>query len=182
MLSAKTFRHSAAQRMVDAGASHEELAAFLGHADLTSGLFYFQAAIAHGELINRALGLSPIYSELARVAHDRFISEEELARLKEDDQVAGVPHGLPISGIGGCSSGQPACPYNPVMSCYGCRRFMPLSDPGLHRAVLADLRSVVSLFNDSSRSEQESPAYLQLQRTISNVQSIIGELEGSWNE
>lgn len=181
-VSTKTFRHSAAQRMVDAGASHEELAAFLGHADITSGLVYYQTSSSHAELINRALGISEIYSNLAKVAHDRFITEENLAKLKGDYQIGAVPHGIPIAGIGGCSSGQPACPYNPVLSCYGCRRFMPLQDASVHREVLADLRKVIGLFGASGHEESSTPAFLQLQRAITNVQSIVGELEGDWRE
>lgn len=182
VVSTKTFRHSAAQRMVDAGASHEELAAFLGHADVTSGLVYFQTSGSHAERINRAFGISEIYSNLAKVAHDRFITENDLAGLKGDYQIGAVPHGIPIAGIGGCSSGQPACPYNPVLSCYGCRRFMPLQDASVHREVLADLRKVVGFFSASGREEASTPAFLQLQRTITNVQSIVGELEGDWHE
>lgn len=181
-VSTKTFRHSAAQRMVDAGASHEELAAFLGHADITSGLVYYQTSSSHAERINRAFGISEIYSNLAKVAHDRFITEQDLAKLKGDHQIGAVPHGIPIAGIGGCSSGQPACPYNPVLSCYGCRRFMPLQDSSVHRGVLADLRKVIGFFGATGREESSTPAFLQLQRTITNVQSIIGELEGGWNE
>lgn len=182
VVSTKTFRHSAAQRMVDAGASHEELAAFLGHADITSGLIYYQTSASHAERINRAFGISEIYSNLAKVAHDRFITEDDLAELKGDYQIGAVPHGIPIAGIGGCSSGQPACPYNPVLSCYGCRRFMPLKDASVHREVLADLRKVVGFFGASGREEASTPAFLQLQRTITNVQSIVGELDGDWHE
>jgi integrase len=182
VVSAKTFRHSAAQRMVDAGASHEELAAFLGHSNITSSLVYFETSSSHADRINRALGISKVYSKLAKVAHDRFITEEDLAELKGDHQIGGAPHGIPIAGIGGCRSGQPTCPYNPVLSCYGCRRFMPLQNPSVHREVLADLRKVVGFFSASSREETSTPALLQLQRTIVNVQSIVGELEGGWHE
>jgi hypothetical protein len=178
-ISAKTFRHAAAQRMVDAGASHEELAAFLGHADIMSGMVYFRTSSSHAERVNRAFGISDVYSKLARIAHEQFIDEEELAKLKGDQQVGAVPHGIAIAGIGGCSSGQSACPFNPVLSCYGCRRFMPLHSTEIHREVLADLRSIVDFFAKQGREESETPAFLQLQRTISNVQSIIAEIEGA---
>jgi hypothetical protein len=74
---------------------------------------YFRTSASHAERVNRALGASDIYRRVARIAHDRFISPEELAQLKGDQQIAGVPHGIPIAGIGGCTSGQLACPYNP---------------------------------------------------------------------
>jgi integrase len=177
---ATDLRHAAAQRLVDAGANHEELAEFMGHSDVRTGLVYYEASATQAERVNKALGLSAIYRAVARIAHDRFISAEELAGLKDDQQIAAVPHGMPISGIGGCTSGQPACPYNPVMSCYGCRKFMPVHEKTLHERVLGDLRHVVSFFYESSRGDTASPAYLQLRRTINEVQAVISELEGDF--
>lgn len=177
-ITATDLRHTAAQRLVDAGANKEELAGFLGHADLTTGLVYFDSSPNQAERVNRAMGLSPIYQKVVRIAHARFISAEELTALKGEQQIAGVPHGLPIAGIGGCSSGQPTCPFNPITSCYGCHRFMPVRDVGLHREVLKGLRSVVRFFHDTSRGEASSAAYVQLQHTIAGVQAILAELEG----
>ena len=177
-VTATDLRHTAAQRLVDAGANQEELAAFLGHASLTTGLVYFDSSPNQAERVNRAMGLSPIYQRVARIAHARFISAEELSTLKGEQQIAGVPHGLPIAGIGGCSTGQPACPFIPITSCYGCHRFMPVRDAGLHREVLDGLRGVVRFFHDTSRGEASSPAYLQLQHAIAGVQAILDELEG----
>lgn len=175
---ATDLRHTAAQRLVDAGANQEELASFLGHADLETGLVYFDTSSNQAERVNRAMGLSSIYQRVARIAHARFISVEELSSLKGEQQIAGVPHGLPIAGIGGCSTGQPACPFNPITSCYGCHRFMPVRDVGLHRKVLEGLRGVVRFFHDTSRGEASSPAYVQLQHAIAGVQAILTELEG----
>lgn len=175
--SANTLRHTAAQRLVDAGASQEELAEFMGHTDITTGLVYFRTSSNQAERVNQALGISSIYQRVSKIANNRFISLEELAELKGDQQIAGVPHGVPIAGIGGCSSGQPSCPFNPVTSCYGCQKFMPLSDAEIHRRVLKDLREIVVFFNEASKGELASPAYLQLQRTISGVQQVISEIE-----
>ena len=174
---ANDLRHTAAQRMVDAGASHEELAEFMGHSYVPTGLVYFRTSASHAERVNRALGASDIYRRVAKIAHDRFISPEELSQLKGDQQVGGVPHGIPIAGIGGCASGQPACPYNPVTSCYGCKKFMPLHNKAIHEHVLAAMREVVLFFDRSSRGETRSPVYLQLQRTIAEIQTVIDELE-----
>ncbi|RAR55357.1 phage integrase family protein [Paraburkholderia unamae] len=174
---ATDLRHTAAQRLVDAGASHEELAEFLGHSHTQTGLVYYETSTTHAERVNRALGASDVYRRVARIAHDRFISPEELTLLKGEQQIAGVPHGIPIAGIGGCTSGQPACPYNPVTSCYGCGKFMPLHDRAMHESVLASMREVVVLFEQSSRGDTRSPAYLQLQRTIAEIQTVIEELE-----
>lgn len=175
--SATELRHTAAQRLVDAGASQEELAEFMGHSDIDTGLVYYQTSPNQAERVNRALGISAIYQQVAKIAHDRFISHEELSELKGDQQIGGAPHGIPIAGIGGCSSGQPLCPSNPVTACYGCRKFMPISDAEVHKRVLADFRGVVSFFSEASRGDHNSPAYLQLKRTLSSVQSIISEIE-----
>ena len=174
---AMDLRHTAAQRLVDAGASQEEVAEFLGHSDLKTCLVYFQSSANQAERVNKALGISKIYQQVAKVAHDRFIDQDELLQLKGDQQIAGVPHGIPIAGIGGCSSGQPNCPFNPITSCYGCRKFMPVNNLAIHQQVLDDMRGVVKLFYEASRGEEHSPAYLQLKRTISGIQSVIDELE-----
>lgn len=170
-------RHTAAQRLVDAGASQEELAEFMGHTDITTGLVYYKTSPNQAERVNEALGISPIYQAVAKIAHDRFISPQELSELKGEQQVAGVPHGLPISGIGGCSSGQPSCPYNPVTSCYGCQKFLPVQDIAVHQQVLEDFRGVVMLFAGSSKGDASSPTYLQLKKTIGEVQQVIFEIE-----
>jgi integrase len=177
----RELRHSAAQRLADAGASEEELAAFMGHSDLDTSLMYFRSSASQAQRVNQALAVSAVYQGVVKIAHDHFISAEELAVLKGDQQVAGVPHGIPISGIGGCSQGQPTCPYNPILSCYGCSRFMPVAHAAVHKNVLKDLREVMKFFYASSRGERGSPAF-QLEETISSVQAVIRELGGQSNE
>lgn len=176
-LSAGHLRHTAALRLVDAGANKEELADFLGHSDLATGLVYYDASANQAARINKALGLSDTYRKIVEVAHAGFISPEELANLKGEQQIAGAPHGIPIAGIGGCTSGQPACPYNPITSCYGCRKFMPVRDINVHAQVLEDMRGVVHTFYNASRQETKTPAYMQLRRTISEIEAVMDELE-----
>ena len=176
--SASDLRHTSAQRMVDGGASQEELAEFMGHTNIATGLVYFQTSANQAERVNQALGISPIYQQVVKIAHDKFISFEELSELKGTHQIAAVPHGIPIAGIGACKSGQPACPFNPVTSCYGCRKFMPLQDVAVHQQVLKDMREVVGFFITEAKGDPISPTYLQLQNTILSVQQIITEIEG----
>ncbi|APW42891.1 hypothetical protein [Rhodoferax saidenbachensis] len=175
-------RHSMAQRLVDAGASHEDLAAALGHTLLVTGLIYFRQSANQAELVNKALGLSEVYQTVARIAKNKSINQQELARLKGDQQVGGAPHGIPIAGIGGCESGQSTCPYNPITACYGCPKFMPVQDVALHQQVLTEFRGVVLQFKGADRGDGSSPAFLQLQRTISEIQATIDELEGMRDE
>ncbi len=54
---------------------------------------------------------------------------------------------------------------------------MPLHDKTMHERVLAEMREVVIFFDQSSRGDTRSPAYLQLQRTIAEIQAVIVELE-----
>ena len=177
--SATDLRHSGAMRLVDAGASAEDLAEFMGHSSLESGLVYFDQSATQSERVNQALGISETYQRVARLGKERFISNDDLAKLKGYQQIAGVPHGIPIAGIGGCQTGQPSCPYNPVTACYGCPKFMPLNDISIHKKVLHDYQGIVKFFYEASRGESESPAYLQLKRTISEVNSVIDELEST---
>jgi integrase len=179
---ATDLRHTAAQRLVDSGASHEELAEFLCHSQLQTGLVYFTTAASHAELVNRAIGASDLYRHVVTIAHAGFISEEELSALKDEQQIGAVPHGIPIAGIGGCTSGQPACPSNPVLSCYGCRKFMPVRELPVHEEALTAMRSIVLFFVESSRSEEKSPTYLQLQQTIGQIQAVMQALEGASDE
>lgn len=180
-VTATDLRHTAAQRLVDAGASQEEVAEFLGHSDITTCLVYYASSPNQAERVNKALGISSVYQQVVKIAHARFISPEELAELKGEQQIAGVPHGIPITGIGGCTTGQPACPYNPITSCYGCQKFMPVTDLTLHKQVLVDMRGVVKFFSEASRNEEHSPAFMQLQRTVASIQAVIHELEGLEN-
>lgn len=174
---AYALRHSMAQRMVDAGASHEELAAALGHTYLKTGNVYFDVSANQAELVNKALGLSEVYRTATRIAIQGYISREELAYLKGDHQVAGVPHGIPLSGLGSCHTGQSSCPKNPIFSCYGCDRFLAVNDLKVHGDVLQALRTVVVDFFGAGRGETASPAFLQLQQTISDVKDVIADLE-----
>jgi integrase len=175
--SATELRHTAAQRLVDSGASEEELAEFLGHSDIDTGLVYFQTSPNQAERVNKALGLSTVYQKVLKIAHQGFISENELLSLKQSEQIAGVPHGIPITGIGGCLSGQPACPYNPVTACYGCRKFMPVNNIEIHKKALEDFRQIITFFASSGREGESNPTFQQLTKTISCVQSIISEIE-----
>lgn len=175
-ITATSLRHTAAQRLVDGGASQEELTEFLGHSVIDTCLIYFRNSPNQAEQVNRALCDSKIYHEVMKIAHNKFVLPEDLSALKGDQQIAGIPYGIPITGIGMCMSGQPSCHLNPVTSCYLCNKFIPVNDIGLHKRVYSDFKSVVKEFYDVSREEVQ-PAYLQLERTLESIASIIAELE-----
>jgi len=166
-------RHTAAQRLVDGGASHEDLAEFLGHSGLRTGLVYFAESATQAERLNKALAISTIFGKVAAVHRTKTIDKATLACLPNEKQVGGVPHGIPIAGIGACQLGQGLCTKNPVLSCYGCRKVIPVRDIALHEEVRDTLRPVVQQFYTASRGETASPAYTQLRRTIGAVEQTI---------
>lgn len=174
--SATDLRHSAAQRLVDSGVSHISLSEFMGHSTTLTANVYFDASPTQAQRVNQALALSNIYSNVAEVARTRTIDKTALLGLPPDQQIGGVPHGIPIAGIGGCSAGQSVCTKNPILSCYTCRKFLPLSDPQIHESVVESLRPVVTAFATASRYNDESPAYTQLRRMFQAALKVAEEV------
>lgn len=169
-------RHTAAQRLADAGTSHIALSEFMGHSTTLTANVYFDASPTQAQRINQALAISTIYSNVAEVARTRTIDKTALLHLPSDQQIGAIPHGIPIAGIGGCSAGQSLCSKNPVLSCYTCRKFLPLSDAKVHESVVESLRPVVSEFASASRFNEESPAYTQLRRMFQAALQVAKEI------
>ncbi|WP_245427743.1 tyrosine-type recombinase/integrase [Pleomorphomonas carboxyditropha] len=169
-------RHTAAQRLADGGISHIGLTDFMGHTSDRIANVYFDKSPAQAQRINEALAISPIYSNLAKIAKTKTIDKAMLLGLPSDQQIGAVPHGVPIAGIGGCSLGQSLCVKNPVLACYTCSKFMPLGEPEIHQEVLESLRPVVTEFAAASRNNQQSPAFGQLKGTLDAVRRVVEEL------
>ncbi|WP_420963375.1 tyrosine-type recombinase/integrase [Brucella sp. IR073] len=170
-------RHTAAQRLADGGISHVGLTEFLGQTSDRIANVYFDTSPAQAQRINEALAISPIYSNLAKIAKTRTIDKAMLLGLPPDQQIGAVPHGVPIAGIGGCGLGQSLCTKNPVLACYTCSKFMPLGEPDIHQEVLESLRPVVTEFAAASRYNQQSPAYGQLKTTFDAVRRVVEALK-----
>lgn len=175
-------RHTAAQRLADAGSSHIALSEFMGHATTLTANVYFDASPTQAQRINQALAISNIYANVAEVARTRTIDKNALLRLSPDQQIGGMPHGIPISGIGGCAAGQSLCTKNPVLSCYTCRKFLPLSDSTVHESVVESLRPVVIEFVNASRFNEESPAYTQLRRMFQAALQVAEEVRSMYTK
>jgi len=109
-------RHTAAQRLADGGISHVGLTEFMGHSSDRIANVYFDASPSQAKRINDALAISPIYKNVAKIATTRTIDKEMLLGLPVEKQIGGVPHGIPIAGIGGCNLGQNLCMKNPVVA------------------------------------------------------------------
>jgi integrase-like protein len=170
--SANDLRHTAAQRMVDGGASRERLAEFMGHSDLDTGNVYFTTSAAQGDIVNKALGLSPVFKAVETAFRTGTIDKAALLRLDPDHQIGTVIHGVAIAGIGACALGQSLCVKNPVLSCYDCQKFIPVNDPKPHREVVEALRPVAIEFEGASRGEMQGPAFTQLRRVLENAEEI----------
>ena len=175
--SATDLRHTAVQRLTDSGASQIVVAEFMTHAVIRTSLVYFDTSPTQALRVNQALAISPIYANVAEIARTRTIDKAALLRLPSDKQIGGIPHGIPIAGIGGCASGQSICTKNPVLSCYVCRKFMPVKDADIHDHVVESLRPIVLDFADASRGNDESPAYTQLRRTLTAAQRVAADIK-----
>lgn len=173
---ATDLRHTAAQRMVDSGASADQLAEFMLHNNTLVGNLYFDQSPTQASRINQALAISPIYSELPEIHRTKTIDKAALMGVPEENQVGGAPHGIPIAGIGACQLGQSACQKNPVLSCYGCNKFLAVGDPEVHEGVVESLRPVVLEFHEAGRGLDRSPAYAQLQRTLTTALAIANDI------
>ncbi|CDM63116.1 tyrosine-type recombinase/integrase [Rhizobium favelukesii] len=170
-------RHTAAQRLADGGISHVGLTEFMGQTSDRIASVYYDKSPAQAQRINEALAISPIYSNIAKIAKTKTIDKAMLLGLPPDQQIGGVPHGVPIAGIGGCGLGQSLCTKNPVLACYTCSRFMPLGESEIHEEVLESLRPVVVEFASASRNNEQSPAYAQLKATMDAVRRVVEELK-----
>lgn len=175
-------RHTAAQRLADGGISHAGLSEFMGHSSDRVANVYFDASPPQAKRINDALAISPIYKNVAKIAKTKTIDKDMLLGLPAEKQIGGVPHGIPIAGIGGCNLGQNLCMKNPVLACYTCSQFMPLNDPEIHQEVVESLRPVVTEFAAASRNNQQSPAYAQLKSTLDAARRVAEELKSDGEE
>lgn len=119
-----------------------------------------------------ALGYSPTYQGVAAAARGDMITAAQLLREPGDRQIAGMPHGIPVTGIGACQSGQSSCQRNPVLACYTCHKFLPVSEPGVHNALLDELRQVVLDFDQPEKLVRVSPAMMQLRTTLEAIAEV----------
>lgn len=170
--SANNLRHSAAQRHADAGRSQEEIATFLCQSDPKTCLIYIHNTATEAERVNKALGLSRVYSDIHKIASTRTIDMETLLSRTDDEQIGAVVHGIPIAGIGACNAGQSVCSSNPVLGCYTCPKFLPLNEKAIHQQVANSLRPVVNAFLESARNDQGSPTFTQLRATIEKAEEV----------
>lgn len=165
-------RHTSVQSLADAGHDRKSIQGFLGHSNLNAATTYLRASRQQGQLVNKALGASKLYENIVALSKDSFISVRQLIDADEEQQVGGVVGGRLVAGIGICKTGQPSCRFNPVTSCYGCRRFMPVADSFAHQEAIAGMRDQVKVYLSDGTAEN-SPAFMQLAAAISGAQQAL---------
>lgn len=173
---ATDFRHTAAQRQADAGMTRRDLRDFLFHRSDKSAEVYYTGSASQAQRINEAMAISPVYSKLRKVAKTKTIEPGDLWKKPTDHQVGGMPVGIPLAGIGACGIGQSLCARNPVLACYTCPKFLPVSDIAIHLAVLEAFRTIVREFIEAAMGDEQHPAYAQLQTGLESVRWIIEDL------
>jgi integrase len=166
-------RHSSAQALADAGHSRTSIQWFLGHAGLDAAVSYVQASRHQGNLINSALGTSKLYDNMVSMAFGEFITVEELSRVAEEEQIGGIVGDRLIAGIGRCRTKQSACSYDPVVSCYGCHKYIPALNPVVHMEAIAGMRAQVIVFVKAS--DEASPSYLQMRKALAGAQRALDD-------
>ncbi len=172
-------RHTAAQRLADVGANRLVIAEFLTHDNINTANAYIENSPAQAEIVNRALGQSPVFLKLDAEMKRRAISRSQHAQLDPDKQVMDAPNGYPIMGIGGCAIGQSFCTKTPALACYTCPKFMYLGDDvEVHRNALAVAQSIAREFLEAAPTGRNTPAFAQLTQTIEAMQAVIADIEG----
>lgn len=165
-------RHSSVQSLADAGHDRKSIQGFLGHNNLNAATTYLRASRQQGALVNKALGASKLYENIVAFSKDSFVSVRQLMEADEEKQIGGIVGGRLIAGIGICKTGQPNCSFNPVTSCYGCRRFIPVTDTLAHQEAIVGMREQVKVYLADGTAES-SPAFMQLTTALSGAQQAL---------
>ncbi|MGQ7936304.1 tyrosine-type recombinase/integrase [Paraburkholderia sp. D1E] len=166
-------RHSSAQALADAGHSRKSIQWFLGHANENAATSYIKASRLQGNLINEALGASKLYDSMVSMAFGEFVTVEELSRVDETEQIGGIVGDRLVAGIGRCRTRQSACSYDPVISCYGCHKYIPALNPEAHMEAIAGMREQVIVFVKAG--DDTSSSYLQMRKALAGAQRALDD-------
>jgi len=165
-------RHTGAQKLADAGHSRAEIGGFLGHSNINAAAPYLKSSRKQNDVLDKALEKSKVYNRILSIAIGEFVTQSEIEAANEDQQVGAIVGERLISGIGLCSTGQSACLYDPVLSCYSCKKYLPSLDASAHQVAIAGMRQQIISFKDVSTS-QNNPAFLQLQIALAGAQRAL---------
>lgn len=170
---ANKLRHSSAQALADAGHSRKSIQWFLGHSGPDAANSYVKASRLQGNFINAALGASKLYDGMVSLAFGEYVTVEELSRVDEAEQIGGIIGDRLIAGIGRCRTKQSACSFDPVISCYGCHKYIPALNPPAHMEAIAGMREQVIVFK--KQGDQASPSYLQMMKALAGAQRALDD-------
>jgi integrase len=165
-------RHTSIQALADAGHDRKSIQVFAGHSTINAATTYLRATKSQAKLINAALGISKLYGKLEGISKDSFVSVEQMVAADEDMQIGGIVGERLIAGIGLCASGQSACLWDPVTSCYGCKKFRPFAGREPHVEAIAGMREQVMLFVPRG-DLMATPALTQLSTALAGAQQAL---------
>ena len=155
-ISAYRLRRTKATSMVLSGASPEEVAEALDHANLNSIKHYFHYNLELQEFINTIHMASPEINVAVQMWRGKFMEEiPDKSALR------------PISGLGSCNSNE-SCPYHPTVTCYACPKFRP-SRHANHEGALADITKFQQMLGSSSTGAMAQ----QVEAAIHGAKSVI---------
>lgn len=171
-------RHHLAQSLAEQGAPQEVIQDKMGHESGYTAQIYIDASANIAELISIALGCSQEYQKFIK----RAMTAPVMNKADMDDphklirgSVGGANNLKYITNIGACDiSG--ACKYNPIYSCYTCRKFHPFVD-GPHQEVIDTLRLEALEFVDSVVDVKHSRPVTQLGKSIIAVEAVLKRIE-----
>lgn len=169
-LTAYDFRHHVGHSLAMSGASADQIARVLGHSSTVAARHYIAATPELAVIKQKALGENAAYQEMMGMILTGEIGEESDWRGRK---VAGMVDNRLFTGIGGCSSS--SCDFEPVRSCYGCSDFNPFLDgdhAGVRDALKTEAASQLAI-SDAAGQTHRSPAVLQLEGVIAEVQVVI---------
>lgn len=165
-------RHTSMQNLADAGHDRKSIQTFAGHNNVNAATSYMRASRQQGEMVNKALGTSKLYEGIIAFSKDTFITVEQVMAADEDQQIGGIVGGKLIAGIGLCKTGQKNCAFNPVTSCYGCRRYAPAINSPMHQEAIGGMRAQVQVYLADGMAERSS-AFKQLTTALSVAQQAF---------
>ncbi|MBM9887972.1 tyrosine-type recombinase/integrase [Deefgea sp. CFH1-16] len=168
-------RHHLGQGLADQGAPAEMIAELLGHNSTIAAQAYVAATPNIAKIKSKALGKSEPYKRImAALLTGDVVKKDD---VNKNSHVHGIVNMTYIGGIGSCALPSPTCcPYNPVYSCYTCKKFHPFVD-GPHGEVKLALQDEAQYFLDAAEQVEGSLEYnravTQHERTIFAVNATI---------
>ncbi|MEB0039338.1 hypothetical protein [Pseudomonas sp. MH10] len=167
-------RHHLGQGLADQGTPADMIAELLGYNSTVAARAYVTTTPNIARIKEKALGKSPAYQRIMR----SLLTGEIVQRrnTESEREVRGIVDTQYIGDIGACAlPTHTNCPYNPVYSCYTCKKFHPFVD-GHHEQVKEALQREAQRFIDTAEQAGDllhNRPLAQHQTTILAVSATI---------